>query len=232
MKNKLRFSVVLVMGFMLISVSGCKKDDSTITPTPTPSSPLAHDVDGNVYHTVVIGTQTWMVENLKVTHFRNGDPIVHQRDASIWSSIYTGLYTNYNNLAATGETYGRLYNWYAAMEGPVLAPEGWHIPTSTEVQTLIDYLGGSAVAGGKLKESGTAHWLAPNTDGSGFSALPAGVIAMDTFVLFGSGCIFWTATEYDVDYAWAFGLNNGDAGANKTEYGKVLGFSIRCIKDN
>ena len=145
------------------------------------------------------------------------------------------LYCNYNNLGSNGEVYGRIYNWYALMESPVIAPAGWHIPTNTEWQTLVDYLGGASVAGGKLKEAGTTHWLSPNTSATnqtGFTALPSGVIAMDMFLLFGSNCEYWTSTEIDPTYAYSWALNCDDAKADNNQFGKTIGCSVRCIKDN
>jgi PKD repeat protein len=68
------------------------------------------DIDGNVYHTVTIGTQVWMVENLKTTKYRNGDPIPNVTDSTTWGNSTTGAYCNYNNDANNSTTYGRLYN--------------------------------------------------------------------------------------------------------------------------
>ncbi|MCD4693727.1 MAG: hypothetical protein K8R79_12490, partial [Calditrichales bacterium] len=129
------------------------------------------DIDGNVYKTVKIGSQVWMAENLKVTHYRNGDLIPNVAGKSEWKNLGIGACCNYDNNAAA---YGLLYNWYAVNDSRNIAPAGWHVPAEKEWQTLIDYLGGEAVAGGKMKERGTAHWKRPNTgatNSSGFSAL-------------------------------------------------------------
>ena len=131
------------------------------------------DIDGNVYHAVVIGTQTWMVENLKTTKYSNGDPI-----PTAVTSLTPGAYCMYNNDAVTYKAdYGALYNWYAVADSRNIAPAGWHVPTKTDWTTLTDYLGGESVASGKLKENGSSHWLTPNTgatNSSGFTALPGG----------------------------------------------------------
>ena len=122
--------------------------------------------------------QTWMLKNLDVDRYRNGDPIPKVTDPSIWTSLTTGAYCYYNNDSATyAATYGKLYNWYAVHDPRGLAPEGWHIPSDAEWATLETCLGGSSVAGGKMKETGTTHWTAPNTDAtnsSGFAGLPGG----------------------------------------------------------
>lgn len=133
------------------------------------------DIDGNIYQTIKIGTQWWMAENLKVTHYRNGDSIPNVTDETAWSNLTTGAYGNYNNDDDISNTYANLYNWYAVNDSRNIAPIGWHIPTDAEWQTLVDYLGGESVAGSKMKETGTEHWRSPNvgtTNESGFSALP------------------------------------------------------------
>ena len=128
-----------------------------------PQTSTVTDIDGNVYQTVTIGTQEWMAENLKVTHYRNGDPIQLVTDDSSWSNLSTGAYCDYDNDGDNVAVYGRLYNWFAVNDSRAIAPAGWHVATAADWQTLIDILGGDAVAGGKMKEAGTAHWLAPNT---------------------------------------------------------------------
>lgn len=151
-------------------------------PAPDPNCcsdcpPTVTDYDGNVYQTVLIGDQCWMMENLKVTHYRNGDPIPHVTDGVTWGNLTSGAYCNYNNDEGNVATYGRLYNWYAVDDSRNIAPAGWHVPSDAEWQTLVDYLGGDAVAGGKMKEAGTTHWASPNTGAtneSGFTALPGG----------------------------------------------------------
>ncbi|MEI7597296.1 MAG: fibrobacter succinogenes major paralogous domain-containing protein [Bacteroidota bacterium] len=237
MKKRNWYSTIIVLNLVLLIIVGCKKEEDKAPvplPSATPAATTVTDVDGNVYHTITIGTQTWMVENLKVTHYRNGDPINHLSDPALWTTTKTGAYCNYENLGTNGEIYGRLYNWYALVEGPVIAPTGWHIPTNAEWQILVDYLGGVNAAGGKLKEEGLTHWQTPNTSAtnqSGFAALPSGVIAMDLFIQQGSFCNFWTVTESDETYAWRWSLNYCDANADNGEFGKVIGCSVRCIKD-
>ena len=126
------------------------------------------DIDGNVYNTVKIGTQVWMTENLKVKRYRNGDQVVKVTTSS---DRFAGSYETltYFNIQ------GVIYNWFAVSDSRNLAPAGWHIPTDEDWTTLVTYLGGDDIAGGKLKETGTAHWQSPNvgaTNESGFTALP------------------------------------------------------------
>ena len=156
----------------------------------------------DVYQTITIGTQVWMAENLKATHFRNGDAIPHVTDGATWQSLTTGAYCEYNNDINNVATYGRLYNWYAVNDYRNIAPVGWHVPIDAEWQTLVDYLGGWEVAGGKMKEAGTANWVSPNTGAtneSGFSALPGGrrhVIGSGYYENMGYSGYFWSSTEY------------------------------------
>ena len=120
----------VVSSFLILFSTGCKNDMSMIT-----------DVDGNSYHTVKIGTQTWMVENLKTTKFNDGSPIPLIRDSSTWKASLTPGYCFYKNDSAKNKsTYGALYNWNAVNTGR-LAPKGWHVPTDAEWTVLINYVG-------------------------------------------------------------------------------------------
>jgi uncharacterized protein (TIGR02145 family) len=193
------------------------------------------DIDGNVYRTVTIGSQVWMAENLKVTHYRDGDSIPNVTDSTIWPNLLTGAYCDYHNDTTLVPTYGRLYNWYAVADSRTIAPAGWHVPTDLEWQTLVDSLGDSTVAGGKMKEKGYAHWFDGNvgaTNESGFNGLPGGY-------RYGTGsCLdmtvsayFWTSTEYAYSYAWARILSCYGAGVYHAYRPKLYGFSVRCVKD-
>ncbi len=202
-----------------------------------PNCPPVIDIDGNGYDTVTIGTQVWMAENLKVTHYLNGDPIPNVTDAATWASFGAGAFCNYNNDVNTVSVYGRLYNWHAVSDSRGLAPAGWHVASEAEWQTLIDYLGGAAVAGGRVKEIGTTHWSAPNlgaTNESGFSALPSGLRYIGgTFYGIYTEAGFWSSTETSsgsID-AWYHGLGYNDGALWGANHDKQIGFSIRCVKD-
>jgi len=192
------------------------------------------DIDGNVYNVVTIGTQDWLVENLKVTHYRNGDPIPNVTNAAEWELLSTGAYCNYENLLSNGTTYGRLYNWYAVNDNRQIAPEGWHVPSDPEWNVLIDFLGDVSNAGGKLKEAGLTHWKDPNhgaTNSSGFTALPAGLRNFaGGFEYIIWGCGFWSTTfENDDATVQMLDYNTEDifAGQNGFRFGR----SVRCIRD-
>jgi len=119
---------------------------------PGGNSPsLCIDYDGNAYPTFTIGTQTWMAENLRLTHYRNGEAIPKVTDNAAWAALTTGAYCWYNNDQTTNARYGVLYNWYTASDSRGLCPQGWHVPTDAEWTTLTTYLCGMSVAGGKMK---------------------------------------------------------------------------------
>jgi len=194
------------------------------------------DIDGNVYRTVKIGTQVWMAENLKTTKYRNGDPIPIVTDNPQWISLKTGALCRYKNDEAIKATYGCLYNWFAVADNRSIAPIGWHVPTDAEWTILIDFLGGEVAAGGKLKESGTAHWLGPNTGAtniSGFTALPGGsrFYTDGAFGNVGSIGNWWSSTANNATNAWDRYLGHNYAAAGRSYYAKQLGFSVRCIRD-
>ena len=193
------------------------------------------DIDGNLYHYIVIGTQTWMVENLKTTKYRNGDAIANV--TGDWSVLVTGAYSWYNNDATTyRNSYGALYNWYAVADSRNIAPLGWHVPTDVEWTTLTDYLNGTSVAGGKLKETGTAHWKSPNlgaTNSTGFAALPGGYhnFKDSTFDVVGSDGFWWSSTAGSGAIAGCRFLDFGNANVYRLFYEKQYGFSVRCVRD-
>jgi len=195
------------------------------------------DVDGNLYHTVTIGTQTWMVENLKTTRYKDGTPISYISYDYDWTITTSGGYGWPNGSITNKDIYGAIYNWYAVGTGK-LAPAGWHVATQSDFETLLAYLGGSSVAGGVLKETGTTHWTYGNigaTNSSGFTALPAGYRSSSTgnYQKFGYLSVFWTSTEdTGTSTAARFIMDNTSttAGLSNNE-SKLLGFSARCVKD-
>jgi uncharacterized protein (TIGR02145 family) len=193
------------------------------------------DMDGNLYFTVKIGNQWWMAENLKVTHYRNGDLIENITEASKWSTVDYGACCIYDNEEVNRETYGVLYNWYAVADKRDIAPEGWHVPTEAELDTLIEYLGGCTVAGGKMKLEGTEYWNPPNvgaTNETGFTGLPGGYRShLGDFFEIGNFGEFWSSTEYNSDQAIAQGLHNASAAIYHGRIDKRFGMNVRCVKD-
>jgi uncharacterized protein (TIGR02145 family) len=194
------------------------------------------DIDGNVYHTVTIGSQVWMVENLKTTKYRNGDPIPNVTDNTAWYNLTTGAYCNYDNNISKATTYGRLYNWFAVNDNRKIAPSGWHVPTDEEWTTLTTFLGGFSVAGGKLKEAGLAHWVSPNTGATnetGFTALPGGTRISDgTFYNNGYSGNWWSSTVSNAVSAWYRYLYYNDGKGLRDGSINLYGFSVRCLRDN
>jgi uncharacterized protein (TIGR02145 family) len=176
-----------------------------------------------------------MVESLKVTHYSNGDPISGIKDGTQWSSIPTGAFCNYGNDASNATVYGCLYNWFAATDSRNICPTGWHVPTDEEFRILETYLGGNTIAGSKMKEAGTTHWIGPNTyagNESGFTALPAGCRLSDgNFLNINKDVHFWTSTERNSSGAWTRYLSS-DSPETFHHYGnKHYGFCVRCVKD-
>jgi uncharacterized protein (TIGR02145 family) len=208
------------------------------------------DIDGNLYNIVQIGNQLWMAENLRTTRYNDGQNIPHrilnQYDSSV---VKTPAYYWYNNDETYKDPYGALYTYTAVTTGKV-CPAGWHIPDNAEWDTLSSTLGGSDIAGGKLKEAGTGHWSNSNygaDNSSGFTGLPGGMLLGGAphlgagFGFMGAYGFWWSSTPGvciwnpnpviipGSDYR----LSNGEksltrevAGCYRTEI-----LSARCIKD-
>jgi uncharacterized protein (TIGR02145 family) len=210
----------------------CKKDKYDVK-----------DIDGNVYKTIIIGTQTWMAENLKTTKYNDGTAIPLVTDGVAWTALTTPGYCWYNNDAGSyKDIYGALYNWYT-VNTRKLCPIGWHVPSDAEWTTLTNYMGDNVV-GGKLKETGTIHWQSPNkgaTNESGFTALPGAFFSsLGIFFDLGIEGGWHSSTEnyhvlpdnrgagYQLDtwLVYSDGVNIVPVVPGKKE-----GFSVRCVKD-
>lgn len=200
------------------------------------------DIDGNVYNTVTIGTQVWMVENLKTTRYNDGAAIPNVTEYT-WGNLLTDAYCWYNNDVANKTPFGAIYNWFAAKSSK-LCPTDWHVATHEDWTRLVTYLGGMEIAGGKLKEAGTAHWLDQNvgaTNESGFTALPGGYrgsgLGDGTFYLLGYYGWYWTSTEYPMDpysghvggYCWM--MESGKISCLQSNLWDMMGLSVRCVKN-
>jgi uncharacterized protein (TIGR02145 family) len=201
------------------------------------------DQDGNVYKTIVIGTQEWMAENLKASHYRNGDVIPIVTNNATWAGLTTGAISWYITDSTTYNCpYGKLYNWYAVADSRHVCPSGWHEPIDIEWSTLINYLdpnanGGANVntAGGKMKSFGTQYWASPNTAGdnsSGFSGLPGGQREYNgIFTDNANTGYWWSSNEFNNNSAKHSSLTSFLDDAYMGDAGKINGFSVRCIKD-
>lgn len=191
------------------------------------------DFDNNVYNIITIGTQTWIKENLKVTHYNNGDPIPNIKDDSLWSTLKSGAYCDYDNSASNSLTYGRLYNYYTVTDSRKLCPSGMHVPSDSEWRTLTIYLG--VDAGGKMKETGVTHWISPNigaTNQSTFTALPGGKRDNFVFDLIGEAGYWWSSTELQSKVFNEL-IYNDQAHLYRVESpqnNKMSGYSVRCLK--
>jgi uncharacterized protein (TIGR02145 family) len=214
-------------------------DEKSFTTEPIKT---ATDIDGNVYNLVTIGTQVWMAENLKTTRYNDGTPITNVTDYT-WGNLQTDAYCWYNNDITNKTPYGALYNWFAAKSGK-LCPTGWHVATLSDWTTLVTYLGGIDVAGGKLKEAGTTQWLTQNvgaTNESGFTALPGGYrgsgLGDAAFYLHGYYGWYWTATVYPMDPVWdhiagyCWMMEGGHSQCLQSNLWDMMGLSVRCMKD-
>ena len=204
------------------------------------------DVDGNVYNVVTIGNQCWMKENLKVSKYRNGDPIPGNLSNAAWSSTTGGAQADYDNDPTNKAIYGKLYNWYAVADPRGLCPTGWHVPSDAEWNELVKFLDPGAdtsfstIAGGMLKatgtlQAGTGLWETPNTDAtnsSGFSGLPGGR-RNDGGTYYGVGVdgSWWSSTQSSAAGAWYRYLYRNDGNVYRSNSYMRNGFSVRCVRD-
>ena len=216
------------IAFFLTAVfifSGCKKKDTNL---------LVTDIDGNVYKTVVVGEQVWMAENLRVTRFNDCTDIKLTESNEEWQNSVGAAFSWYDNDSSLyGNQFGALYNGYAA-QNKKLCPEGWHTPTVDDFLELIETLGDTLTAGGKLK-SDSEFWHKPNADAdnsSRFSSLPAGMRYFEgTFssALYFTG--YWSSTEVNADTATFVSLSYLDSKVIFSDNSKKSGFSVRCVKN-
>lgn len=217
------------------NAEGTAYGNELIITTPPPDT-IATDLDGNVYHFITIGTQIWMAENLKTTKFADGSPIATTTPSAL--DISLELTPNYqwspNRDASYVPAYGRLYTGYT-VQSNMLCPAGWRVPTDADWRTLSDFLGGINVAGGKLKESGSAHWTSPNMDASnetGFTARGGGEgrDPHGNYDPFGNYVTYWTSTISES------GLVNrrlfyGDGNLRRSQSPANMAHYVRCIKN-
>jgi uncharacterized protein (TIGR02145 family) len=222
----IRYCIPYTIGLIFILSISCEKDKNNNTVT---------DIDGNVYKTIIAGTQEWMAENLKTTRYNDGTPIPLVTSDTAWSNLKTPGYCWYNNDEVTYKnTYGALYNWHTVNTGK-LCPAGWHVPSDDEWKTLTKFLGGGGIAGGKLKEAGLAHWNKPNsgaTDEIGFTALPGGCrYGIGSFYMLHYYGFWWTTSEDASGGAFTRGMDDDETDVSKHTGVKEVGASVRCVRD-
>ncbi len=194
-----------------------------------------------------IGNQIWMAENLKITKFRNGDPIPEANTKQEWAYAEKNAQPAWCYVEGdptTSNKFGVLYNWYAVNDPRGLAPEGWHIPSNNEWNVIIDFLGGKEVAGGKMKSKEGWEGGFNGSNSSGFNGLPSGFCAGDYFRRIGVYGYWWSSSEHDSSNTWYYSLSWGrqldityyteyfpDDRIYHEKEVKSLGFSVRCIKN-
>jgi len=238
MTIKIKFNAILAI--LLMIVSSCATEDSSDSVT---------DIDGNVYNSVKIGTQVWMVQNLKTTKYRNGESIgtTAPSNKNITQENEPKYQWAYNGDEGYVSKYGRLYTWYAVNDSRNIAPIGWHIPTDAEWKILEEYVTanlGSTSSVAKALASKTNWTYISTTPGaigndltknnrSGFTGLPSGYrFGNGTFDDIGNGGSWWSSTQSNTNFAWYRTLYCLDNTLHSYNYDKQYGYSVRCIRDN
>jgi len=209
------------------NIQACSQYAATVT-----------DIDGNTYETLLIGAQLWMTENLKTTRFADGSVIPNELgDCTVWTQLTTPSWCAYNNDPANETIYGKLYNGWTAADSRNACPTGWHVPELYEYISLTDYLGGSTVAGGKMKDQ--LGWNVPNvgaSNSSGFTAVPGGVKCFSGtssgFSDLGFNSYWWSPSQEGATNNAAYiSLSNISQEATLFSVSKKVVMSIRCVKD-
>lgn len=242
--------VIVHLSITFICINSCQVEE-TVPTNPNIETLTVKDIDGNTYHTVEIGNQIWLKENLKTTTYNNGNPIPNVTDNNSWSNMKTGAYVWYENDIIWKDLYGALYNWYTIVDTNGLCPIGWHVPTDEEWTELTENIGGAdSPHGNELKScwqvksplggncSTTVHprWdedsVEFGTDDYGFSGLPGGArYVSGLFYLLGNYGHWWTSTECTSSFAWTRGLADHKSNVIVITNFREEGFSVRCIKD-
>ena len=229
---------------------------SFITKSPTISTHFnedltydtVSDIDENIYKTIKIGSQVWMAENLKTTHFNDGSSIPLVEDSYTWSRLESPGYCWFeNDEAVFKDMYGGYYNWYTVNTGQ-LCPAGWHVPAEEDWKELkmslgmseehadLDYGLAGTIVGDMIKETGTFNWVEESTlatNESGFTALPGGerMVGPADFLWEGTGASWWSATQYFSTNAWSHGAVYSYAGMYRSSmYDQAYGLNVRCVK--
>jgi uncharacterized protein (TIGR02145 family) len=206
MKNKYTGCGYLLSLTIALLFTGCT----------TSNNNTVRDIDGHEYPTLTIGKQIWMVENLRVTRYRNGDTIPNITDTTAWSACTSGAYCNYNNDTRNVTGHGRLYNWFAVNDSRQIAPEGWHIPTDEEIATLVAWLEKDTTSADPLKAYGL----------SGYRHCFGG-----TYHTRGFNGYWWSVNRSFEIYDWSPRLFTGFADVQRNRYEGSYGLAIRCVKD-
>ncbi|HEX3696213.1 MAG TPA: fibrobacter succinogenes major paralogous domain-containing protein [Polyangia bacterium] len=221
---------------LVCACSSCGSQQATKPPPiPMPTGSLT-DVEGNVYPTIKIGQQEWMVKNLKTVTYNDGTPIPNVTDGPTWSTLASDAYSWYDNAVGNKDVYGALYNWYA-VNTKKLCPTGWSMPSNGSWSTLVTAVGGDSVAGGRTKEVGTTLWQPPNTGAtnqSGFSARPAGFRNVaGSFDEKGQNGIWWSSDQKIVSLpgtAYFSHVTSTSSALVSATSPFTTGYSVRCFR--
>jgi uncharacterized protein (TIGR02145 family) len=234
-----------VRAYVTTSVGTGYGDAMSFTTKPGGSAGTVTDIDGNVYQTIILGTQVWMVENLKTTKYRDGSPIPNVTDSTSWGNLTTGACCNYNNDAVIGTKYGKLYNWFAVADSRNIAPTGWHVASDAEWTTLKNYVSANLGTSGSVDKAlaSTTDWASSTIAGAagndltknnttGFTALPGGFrYDYGKYTVFGTFAYWWSSDENDNVRAWDRYMNYDSGSLSRDGNFKGCGFSVRCVKD-
>ena len=220
------FAMLLLQGFIIIfTIISCKKADEP---------EIIRDGDGNIYDTVIIGTQVWLSENLKTTKYNDGSEIAGITDPVIWSTAYKPAYCWYGNDSLTNKNiYGGLYNLFAVNSGK-LCPVGWHVPDVNDWDILVNFLGGESIAANKMKDVGVTHWHSSTalvTNSTGFTALPGGLRGTDGSYLSKDWYGYWWSLGNSTSQGNSYCLSYESGQIYKFLNPGILGMSVRCLKN-
>lgn len=208
------------------------------------------DIDGNVYHTVVIGNQIWTVENLRTTRYNDGTEIPHITSTADWDNLSADGYCFYGNTTDTTQQRkdGAFYTWHTVNTGK-LAPQGWRVPNDNAWQQLINYLTnngfGHGGSGDDIAKSLAAKssWKSHNSPGrvgndqqsnnsTGFSGLSTGYRLHTGSFRNRTEMCYWWSTKGETTSAHAFRMSHEDSKLFRNDYGgKTNGFNVRLVKD-
>jgi uncharacterized protein (TIGR02145 family) len=215
------------------------KIPAVVTPSFSCGPSTVSDIDGNIYNTVLIGSQCWMASNLRVSNYNDGASITLNNTytsgtvSTVWQGLRTGAYTIYDNQASTGTNamnYGFLYNWYAATDTKGICPSGWGIPTDAELTDLTNFIGTNP--GTKLKKDSNLWLTNTGTDNYGFSALPGGARYSDgSFRSINDAGAVWSATQSSSTSAYGRALEGLNGDILRSNHGKSSAVSVRCLRD-
>jgi uncharacterized protein (TIGR02145 family) len=217
MKHATLFFLIIFLSGFLISTKGQE---------------VVKDYDGNVYKSVKIGNQVWMAENLKVTHYRNGEPIPNIKESKQWDFLANGAYCDLSNNPSNTKAFGLIYNWYTIADIRNICPAGWHVPSESEWVILVSFLAGEKI----VASTGTSGKIAPNAiklNEIMFKVLPEGFRGYDgefSGIGYGGGA-WWSSTSASEGTAYYHGINYNTASRTLLEGRKKFGYYIRCVKD-